>query len=123
MSVGALLGAFAAAVVAVVLAELADVGAWFAPKIVRSASKKMPTPELRERYREEWLAELSAFDGLKLIKLSKALSLWANSCALPECSVTSKDLLAFACILRNCAPQLLGPQSQRGTACACLLLT
>jgi hypothetical protein len=56
-----------------------DAGAWMAPKIIKRASSRMPTPELQARYREEWLAELDALDGLKLIKLAKAIGLWANS--------------------------------------------
>jgi hypothetical protein len=69
----------AAAAVAVVLGELIDVAAWLAPRIIRRASAHMPTPELQARYREEWLAELDQLDGLKLVKLAKAITIWANS--------------------------------------------
>jgi len=71
--------AVAAAVVAVVLGELIDVGAWLAPRIIQRASARMPTPELQARYREEWLAELDQLDGLKLVKLAKAVTLWVSS--------------------------------------------
>jgi hypothetical protein len=64
MSAGSFcLAAGAAAAVGLILTEVVDLGAWIAPKIVRSASSRMPTQELRERYYEEWLAELNAFDG------------------------------------------------------------
>jgi hypothetical protein len=80
MSAGAFWAAAAAgAVASLVVGELVDVSAWIAPKIIRSASARMPTPDLQERYREEWLAELSAFDGLKLVKLVKAISLWVTN--------------------------------------------
>jgi hypothetical protein len=45
-------------------------------RIVRNAARRLPGDATRERYAEEWAAELAAFDGLKLIKLGKALGIW-----------------------------------------------
>ncbi|MBO0802261.1 MAG: hypothetical protein J2P25_04190 [Nocardiopsaceae bacterium] len=71
--------AAAAAAVAVILGEIIDVAAWLAPRIVRHAAAQMPTPELQDRYLEEWLSEIAQLDGLKLVKLTKSITLWANS--------------------------------------------
>ncbi|MEU6038327.1 hypothetical protein ABZ801_23235 [Actinomadura sp. NPDC047616] len=71
------LGILLGAVASLIVAELADVSAWIAPKIVRRAGKSVSV-EFRDRYVEEWAAELQAYDGLKLIKLSKAIHIWMN---------------------------------------------
>jgi hypothetical protein len=62
-------------IASVVAAELVDFGSWCAPRIVDAAARRMTDPELVKRYQEEWKAELAAYDGLKLIKLGKALSI------------------------------------------------
>ena len=61
------------------IAELLDISAWVAPKIIHKAAARISNRELRERYEEEWLAELSSFDGLKLVKLLKAIGIWKGS--------------------------------------------
>lgn len=58
------------------IAELLDLAAWVSPRIVRNAARRLPGDATRERYAEEWAAELAALDGLKLIKLGKALGIW-----------------------------------------------
>lgn len=95
------LAAGAAAVIGLLLNEAVDLGAWIAPKIVQSASSRMPTRELRERYREEWLAELNAFDGLKLIKLGKAISLWAGSWRVARVLRSQPDTIGLRTYLRR----------------------
>lgn len=72
-------GAVVSAFLGLLLAEAADAGAWISPRLIRWAAKRLPTADSRDRYCEEWLAELHALDGLKLIKLGKATSLWLNS--------------------------------------------
>lgn len=62
--------------VTLVTIEGSEAFAWFAVKLIHRAARQMPSPELRERYDEEWLAELAAYDGLKIAKFIKALSIW-----------------------------------------------
>lgn len=69
----------AGAVVGSTIAELLDLGAWCSTRLIKHAARRMPTDELRERYEMEWLAELASLDGLRLIKLFKAISIWVNA--------------------------------------------
>lgn len=91
-------GLFGGAALGGIVAELLDVSAWFAPRIIRRAAAKMPTTELRERYEEEWLAELSTVEGLKLVKLAVAIGIWVNghktaSALQPGISITLRDVV------------------------------
>lgn len=95
------IGALAAAVIGLILTEITDLGAWIAPKIVQSAATRMPTSELNDRYREEWLAELSAFDGLKLIKLGKAVSLWLGSWRVARVLRSQPDTIGLHIYLKK----------------------
>lgn len=100
------LAAAPAALIGILLTEVVDLGAWIAPRIVRAASARMPTLELRARYLEEWLAELSAFDGLKLIKLGKAISLWTSSWSVAKIfrsELGTVGVRVYACrVLSSC---------------------
>lgn len=73
------LGLLAGALLGGVVAELLDVSAWIAPRVIRRAAARITNIELRKRYEEEWLAELCAYDGLKLTKLAKAVGIWFSS--------------------------------------------
>lgn len=79
-SVNALMiGGIVGALFGLVAAELLDLSAWIAPRIVRLATRNFPTAELKIRYEEEWLSELAHYDGLKLAKLGKALAILGGS--------------------------------------------
>jgi hypothetical protein len=69
------------ALVSVLTDELLDLSAWVSPKMVRLAARRLPADK-RDRYEEEWLAELASLEGLKLIKLIKALSIFRGTFAL-----------------------------------------
>ncbi|MBG0819859.1 hypothetical protein HS048_03745 [Planomonospora sp. ID91781] len=73
------IGIFGGALFGGITAELLDVSAWLAPRIIRKAAARFSDADLRSRYEEEWLAELATFDGLKLVKLFKAISIWMGS--------------------------------------------
>ncbi len=65
------------ALLAMILADVHESFAWIAGKIVRRAARRLPA-HLREVREEEWLAELQAFEGMRLVKLLWALQyLWA----------------------------------------------
>jgi hypothetical protein len=102
------LAAAAAALVGLVLAEVVDLAAWLSPKIVRAAASRMPTSDLRERYGEEWLAELSAFDGLKLIKLGKAISLWLSSWRVAGVLRSGTDVITTRTYLKSLSVSYAG---------------
>ncbi len=103
--VGALVGAFFGAIAA----ELLDISAWVAPRMVRLAAKRLPTEELSQRYEEEWLAELHHYNGLKLIKLAKAASLLLNSFRVRAAYRTQSYVTSalYWANLRDVAPYLL----------------
>ncbi|MBV1852038.1 hypothetical protein [Catellatospora tritici] len=77
-----LVGFIVGAIVSALIAEAVDLGAWAAPKIVKAAARRMHNAEARDRYCEEWNAELASLDGLKLTKLLKALDIWRGSFAV-----------------------------------------
>ncbi|GGS74284.1 hypothetical protein GCM10010156_36530 [Planobispora rosea] len=90
------LGIFGGALLGGITAELLDVSAWLAPRIIHRAAVKLPQEELRSRYEDEWLAELASLDGLKLIKLIKSISIWLGSrrMALEYGAVTARAFAA-----------------------------
>jgi hypothetical protein len=69
-------GIFITVAVTLLTIEGSEAFAWCAVKLIHRAAQRMPSSELRERYDEEWLAELAAYDGLKIVKFLKAVSIW-----------------------------------------------
>ncbi|WP_433536528.1 hypothetical protein ACQPZK_01290 [Micromonospora sp. CA-249363] len=88
------------AIASLVVAELLDLSAWASPKVIRAAARRLPEGDV-SRYEEEWMAELQHFDGLKLVKLMKALSIWRGSFALERSLQT--DALRLPTYLANVA--------------------
>lgn len=76
-----LLVALAVALVNFVLGEIFNLFPLLAIKVIRAAARRLP-PSARRRYEDEWLAELDALTGLRLIKLLWALSVFRGSWAL-----------------------------------------
>jgi hypothetical protein len=58
-------------------AELTGLVDWVTPKVVESAVRPL-SPSQKTIRREELLAELSHYDGMRLVKLGKALSCWVG---------------------------------------------
>lgn len=79
MTLGFWTGVFLTVVVTLLTIEGSEAFAWFAVKLIHRSAHRMPSHELQERYDEEWLAELAAYDGLKIAKFLKALSIWWHS--------------------------------------------
>src|SRR5437016_5244284 len=61
----------------VLVSEFTDWLPWLAARLVRAAARALP-PDARERYAEEWLAELDAVPG-KLSKLALAVRVFARA--------------------------------------------
>jgi hypothetical protein len=92
-------GLIIGAMVSLATAEMADISAWMAPRVVHRAVKRLPAA-YRERYEEEWNAELSCYDGLKLIRLYKSIQIWLTARTLGRC-LSDGQSLSFAQYLRN----------------------
>ncbi|MEV7627544.1 hypothetical protein [Actinoplanes sp. NPDC089786] len=74
-----MIGGILGAVFGAIAAEVLDLSAWLAPRIVHRAAQGFPSLELRTRYEAEWMAELEHYNGLKVVKLGKALAILASS--------------------------------------------
>jgi lipopolysaccharide/colanic/teichoic acid biosynthesis glycosyltransferase len=66
-----------AVIVPMLVSEFTDWLPWLAARLVRAAARTLP-PDARERYAEEWLAELDAVPG-KLSKLALAVRIFARA--------------------------------------------
>jgi hypothetical protein len=67
-----LIGFMVLVIVPMLVSELTDWLPWMARHIVRTAARALP-PNLRDRYAEEWDAELCAIPGGNLSQLAVAL--------------------------------------------------
>jgi hypothetical protein len=94
-----------------------DVKGWLphiARGMTRSAARRLP-PDHRERYKEEWLAELEAYSDRRLTALFRACWLWLGARAMKAAlgkerpgRVPLRDRVVAAVTLVWLAPLLLG---------------
>jgi hypothetical protein len=76
--VGAIFSSLALAVLGI---ECHEAAGWSSRRIVRGAVKRLPT-RLRALREEEWLAELDAFEGLRILKLFWSIGIYVAAVRL-----------------------------------------
>ena len=67
-----------AVVVPMLVDEVTDWLPWVATRVIRFAASSLP-PDLRERYVEEWEAELDAVPGGNLSRFAVAVRIWLGA--------------------------------------------